>query len=73
MEEDVNVVLNILSRFIRRVDFCIVDIQDMVNNVNELVIEVWKFENKYNGKCYLCISFGFLMVIILFIIDFESE
>lgn len=45
----------------------------MVKNVNELVIDVLKFENKYNEKCYLYISFDFLKVIILFIIDFENE
>lgn len=72
-EEDVNAVLNTLSRSIRRVDFCIADTQDMANNANELAIEAWKLENKYNGKCHLCISSGFLMATILFTTDLESE
>lgn len=72
-EEDVNAVLNTLSRSIRRVDFCIADTQDMAKNANELAIEAWKLENKYNGKCHLCISSGFLMATILFTTDLESE
>lgn len=72
-EEDVNAVLNTLSRSIRRVDFCIADTQAMAKNANELAIEAWKLENKYNGKCHLCISSGFLMATILFTTDLESE
>lgn len=72
-EEDVNALLNTLSGSIRRIDFCIADTQAMAKNANVLVSEALKLENKYNGKCHLCISSSFLMVTILFTTDLENE
>lgn len=72
-EEDVNAVLKTLSGSMRRIDFCIADTQALAKNANDLVIETWKLENKYNGKCHLCISSDFLMATILFTTDLENE